>query len=337
MNIPVLSGIVMTVFSLTSCSGLGVSQDVMIRNRLSNAVMSPRPSQMISPSPSTKPLTQPRNVSPTPAQPQISAQPVPLATATADPLPEDEQPIKASVIIELQQLKLKEIRGNNDNEISRGESIRVQPVLLNTGNSRSNPLSLRLSSLDPDIKITRNSYSIQPIHPQEMSSQEGGFELEVSKETPSKKIPINIVASDEFGNSWKLQEVIEVKEINNKISIASFETASVNQYNNLGELIRVQTKISKLSISNTGKSDTNHLSVRFEGKNGASVWGSYISYLNFGKIYSESIDSADASVLSRFNINFEDQEGEVNIIVNDDFGNEWEFTKRVQRNTANNE
>lgn len=309
------------VCMLTGCSGLGVTQDVLIRNRF----------------PSTSTTTRHTLPSSNPSPLLSATPPVSQTQTTATSSSPSEEVKTSSMMIDLHQINTKETAGNNDNVINRGESFRLQPILINKGKAISNELTLRFSSLDPNLQIIRNNYTIKPVYPNEISQQHEisvdwisannqYFEIKINNDFEAGSIPVNITVSDKFGNSWKLSSDIEVKLIDNQVQLLNMQWRDENSV--IGQ---ISTKL--ISISNTGGSDTNDLSLKIVPISGIRevVRGdSRIGKINSGSTYiNEWVFGCGCFPLVTLNFVQGTSNASFKVIFYDKYGNQWESEKKV--------
>lgn len=258
---------------LNGCSALqGVLQDVAIINKIPAV----KPSLAVSPtalkgSPSPQPTASPRL---TQAQ---------TPTIAAPPTEE------GSVKLELRSIQTLQARGSNsgngDQTVNQGETLSIQPILVNLGNSSSNKLKIRLSSLSPDIQILKNLAYKDPIFAQEVSKTlesterrffDNTFEVKIALKPSSSNIPLVFTVFDDFGNEWKFEHTLVVEPIDNKL-----------------ELVKVvESSYTDFVFQNMGKSDTNNLRIKsikiLETENGtAEINVNNLGY-NIGIIGAES-------------------------------------------------
>ncbi len=255
------------------CSALqGILQDVAIVNKIpvSQARASISPAQ-VKTSPSPQPTSSARLTQTQP--PTISAPPA------AD----------GSVKLELRSIKTLQARGRNggngDQTVNQGETISIQPILVNMGNSPSNKLKIRLSSLSPDLQILKNLANKDPILAQEVSNTlesterrffDNTFEVKIALNPSLSSIPLVFTVFDDFGNEWKFEHTLAVDPIDNKI-----------------ELLKVvESGYADFVFQNTGKSDTNNLRIKsikiLETANGTAEINISNEGYNVGIISAES-------------------------------------------------
>jgi DNA-directed RNA polymerase subunit E'/Rpb7 len=196
---------------------------------------------------------------------------------------------------------------NGDKIINKGETIRLQISLKNTGTSAANSVkttfsttSSYVSGFSPTIQISYGDISSNEVIWADYRSSNSPYassvsytvEFTVSNSTPNNtQIPISISMIDESNNTWTSSFSVTVSATSAQISYNSYSIYSDNNSDgviNKGEKIQL-----KISLKNTGTSAANSVKATF------STTSSYVSgfspttQISYGNISSNGVIWAD--------------------------------------------
>ena len=226
--------------------------------------------------------------------------------------------------------------GNGDNIANRGESIQLYPIFSNTSSFEANNLTINISTTSTYAKTGTNYIFISKLGAGEsLKNKEVSFSLEISKELPpGTGIPVIYTITDSSGNTFNINDIIKVEEIDNKLIISNKyikdKEGNTNNTVNIGSSIYIQP-----TFTNSGKSATNDLTVEILTTSPNAMAGKtpiYIKSIKPGltspRLFSEAL---------YLEINKNTQVGEKIPIIyrlTDKFGNKWEINDLISVSTV---
>ena len=182
---------------------------------------------------------------------------------------------------------------NNDKAINKGETVRLNVSLRNTGSSTANGVkatfsttSSYVSGFSPTSQISYGNISAgATVWKGSSQYYDYAIQFTVSNTTPNNtQIPISISIVDENGNTWTNSFNVTVEGINANIIYNSYNVYSDNNNDkvvNQGETVRLN-----VSLRNTGSSMANSVKATFSTTSSYVSGFSPTSQISYGNISS---------------------------------------------------